>query len=866
MTQKDDHSADRNTTGTVAVGGTATGQIETVGDRDWFAVTLKAQRWYRIDVEGHDAGNGALQKQATVMVHSPNGRRTNLTEIQPGQCFSPDSDVTYWVEVGGSKGDTGGYRLSIAEVPDDYAAGTDTKGAISVGGEATGELEHGRDSDWFAVTLEAGKTYRIDAKGRETGDGTLADPGLGGVFDAAGRRVAEGDDDGSGGKNSRVLFTAERDGTYYVEADAGTDWSAPDRSPWIGTYTLSVVEVAPDLVADASTTGTVAVGAATTGEIERYGDRDWFAVTLEAGKTYVVDLKGKDTGDGTLADPYLDGIRDAAGNRVGTTWDYDSGEGRNSQVTFTVETSGTYYVAAGASGRETGTYTLAVAEAPPAPTPVVSAPQVRDPDDFAADAGTTGTVSVGGEATGEIERSGDRDWFAVTLEAGKTYTVDLKGRPTGDGTLKDPYLDEIRDARGNAIAGTYDNNGGTGRNSQLEFSAETSGVHYLAAGATGSKTGTYTLAVAEVQDDYAAGTDTTGAIAVGGTAAGEIERPGDRDWFAVTLEAGKTYVVDLKGRPTRDGTLKDPSLDGIYDARGNAIAGTYDDNGGTGRNSRLEFTAETSGVHYLAAGATGSKTGTYTLAVAEVQDDYAAGTDTTGAIAVGGTATGEIEQSGDRDWFAVTFEAGKTYVVDLKGRPTRDGTLKDPSLDGIYDARGNAIAGAYDDNGGAGRNSRLEFTAVTSGVHYVAAGDAGSKAGTYTLAVTEDPDLAATASTTGRVAVGSTAAGEIERSGDRDWFAVTLEAGKTYVVDLKGRSTRDGTLKDPYLDGIYDAAGNRVDATWDNDSGEGRNSQVTFGEVVPVLAAQARPHRRSGQGPARRLRRDRDGGRTGLGR
>ena len=34
----DDFSGDISTTGAVAVGGTASGNIETVGDRDWFPV------------------------------------------------------------------------------------------------------------------------------------------------------------------------------------------------------------------------------------------------------------------------------------------------------------------------------------------------------------------------------------------------------------------------------------------------------------------------------------------------------------------------------------------------------------------------------------------------------------------------------------------------------------------------------------------------------------------------------------------------------------------------------------------------------------------------------------------------------------
>ena len=45
-------------------------------------------------------------------------------------------------------------------------------------------------------------------------------------------------------------------------------------------------------------------------------------------------------------------------------------------------------------------------------------------DDYASSISTTGSVVMGGSVTGEIEFWGDRDWFAVTLEAGKTYRFD----------------------------------------------------------------------------------------------------------------------------------------------------------------------------------------------------------------------------------------------------------------------------------------------------------------------------------------------------------------------------------------------------------------------------------------------------------
>ena len=52
-------------------------------------------------------------------------------------------------------------------------------------------------------------------------------------------------------------------------------------------------------------------------------------------------------------------------------------------------------------------------------------------------------------------------------------------------------------------------------------------------------------------DDFTNGIDTTGRVAVGGTANGNIETGGDRDWFAVELVAGRTYTIDLQGPPHR---------------------------------------------------------------------------------------------------------------------------------------------------------------------------------------------------------------------------------------------------------------------------------------------------------------------------
>ena len=63
----------------------------------------------------------------------------------------------------------------------------------------------------------------------------MSDPFLRGIFDENGNWISgTGDDDGGEGYNSRVTFTPDATGTYYVAAGAFGYLE--------GTYTLSVEE------------------------------------------------------------------------------------------------------------------------------------------------------------------------------------------------------------------------------------------------------------------------------------------------------------------------------------------------------------------------------------------------------------------------------------------------------------------------------------------------------------------------------------------------------------------------------------------------------------------------------------------------
>ena len=687
----------------------------------------------------------------------------------------------------------------------DHEATTSTGGSVPAGGSVRARVDSAGDRDWFAVDLVADSAYRIDLEGKSSASGSLVDPFVFGVRLGDGTLVAGSDDDDSGdGKNSAVWFVASASGTHFV--DVGADGSGT------GIYELSVSEVIDDFAASTATAGAVAVdGAAVGGEVEFRGDRDWFAVTVEAGRTYLLKLAGSPSGAGTLADPELFGVHDDAGVLVAGTSDGDSGAGADAEAVFAPTVDGEYFVSAGAGDSGTGSYELSVFD-------------VTDgfPDDFAGDVSTVGTVAVGGSIQGEAQFEGDRDWFAVELEAGETYMAWLRGRDSRSGTSWDPHVYGITDDAGVPVEATISGDGGLGTDATALFTASAAGTYFVSAGAATGERGTYTLSVERwvgvgeaSGEDFAAGASTRGRLVGATTVWSRLDPSNDRDWFAAHLIAGHKYRIFLKLRI--HGGHFQPEIDVIRDSDAVAIPGTG--TAGDGDGAALYFTATETGVHYIATFAAvntiAGAFGEYSLTLFDVTrgnpngypDDYADDITTTGRVAVGGSKRGRSDYYSDRDWFAVDLVAGKMYRIDLLGRSTSEGTLAHRDLYGVYDADGVLVRNV-------GTATHAYFGPEVSGRYYVSVGsgtwghDFERRTGTYTLKVERLPDdHPADTTTTGSVVVGGKATGKVQFPYDPDWFAVELEAGTPYLVQARGWRSGHGTLWNPNVVGIYDDQG-----------------------------------------------------------
>ena len=117
------------------------------------------------------------------------------------------------------------------------------------------------------------------------------------------------------------------------------------------TVDLSTV-TGTDIPGDLTTTATLSPGGSTASAIDAGGDQDWFAISLVAGYIYTFQQSAT---AGSALDSSLE-LLDGAGNPLASGNDVD---GLDAQITFTIATSGTYYLAAGGGAASVGGYSLA---------------------------------------------------------------------------------------------------------------------------------------------------------------------------------------------------------------------------------------------------------------------------------------------------------------------------------------------------------------------------------------------------------------------------------------------------------------------------------------------------------------------------
>jgi hypothetical protein len=383
-----------------------------------------------------------------------------------------------------------------------------------------------RDSDFYRMTLRPGQSYTFEAQGIGLRDPTLT------LRNAAGMQIAFNDDFGTG-RNSLINFTAPN-----TLPTAGATYFLDVRGFAGGTGSYRVLGYTPgDQAASGATTGSIATEQTRSAFVGVAGDHDWFRTTLSAGTTYIFTQNG--SGATPLGDPFLR-VRNSAGTQV--AFDDDSGGNRNSRISFTPTSTGTYFLDAGAFvDAGTGGYTLGMTEV----------------DDIAGSIGTNRSVTISGvpngsgSGNGRINSAADQDFHRVFLRAGELYQFQANNAGGGTG-LNDPTL-TLRNSAGAQLAFNDDANG---LNSQIQFRPTASGNYFLDVGGFGSNVGNYNVVAREVPGNTGTYSSLGVSGAVGGSTSltGDVHASGDRDFHRMTLTGGRTYRFDLRGSASGGGT------------------------------------------------------------------------------------------------------------------------------------------------------------------------------------------------------------------------------------------------------------------------------------------------------------------------
>ena len=762
-----DLPGDTTTTGRLVVDGAGVkGQHASARDADWYAVSLEAGVDYQFDVVDappvyllkiHDDQGTELRTSAIAPVEGPQNyyQHPNRVNSLP---FRTDQAGAYYVSIASPKGGHAPDRVyTLSAQSDDHPADTTTT-AVAELGELTRvylmrtssdpDDTATSDVDWVRASLLANVRYHISFDVGKCPQTAVIE----GIHDADGTAIPM--TSSSKACSTSMYFTPTTKADYYiavtgkgsqfvdkddVDDDGRLKGTYHDRYPFIGADAVLVVSLVVnyctgesldtlrdaltplsepsggDLPAGTSASSRAPIGSSVTGNIESATDRDWFRVRFNGRigeRVYWLELKGADTGDGTLPDPLIVGIYDRQGTYISfshvagqfMTRDNDSGYGRNAITDFTAPCAGDYFVAVAGFEGSTGTYTLSVTDITDTSTSIpaddyegsgfASWPNFgQNHEDVALfEDELLGNLAPGLPATAPVYLT-FHELFRLGVQPGRNYRVEVRLPETTGGGPADvdlrlllgihPYSD-LGGAEPKEIVFRFVSDETTiPGDPSLEFTGtrtwyfSTPGLvevvvpsRWLASVDVLEQDfnpgDTYTIVLTDITDsgdDYQGAEKTTGTVAVGGSVTGNLEVDNDVDPFRVRLEADKSYRIRMRGSESSGGTLADPYVSivasrprtGLEFGFGTPI-NFNNDKSETEKDSELVITVYSSKDYLILAATPSTGTGTYTIEVEEVMTSgqranspATGGPGITGTVQAGETLTATTDGIEDED-------------------------------------------------------------------------------------------------------------------------------------------------------------------------------------------------------------------------
>ena len=498
--------------------------------------------------------------------------------------FTADRAGTYVLRARTLSGVEGGaYTLGLTQRPPAGRAprptgirvGQSIQGALTAGDP---ESEGGQAYDAYAFRAREGDRFSIDLSSEAFDPVVRVGQMRAGEFN----ELAMNDDTLETGLNSRLIFTTAAGGDYIIRA---TPLSPGDE----GAYTLALAR-GPELAAAQA----IEIGASVEGSLAEDDGKgaggataDTYRFSGREGQRIRIDMSSEEF------DTYVE-LFDAG--RVSLAEDDDgAAEGTNSRLTFTLPSTGVYFIEARAFSEATGAYSLALTEVEPD----------KAPEALAFGSPIQGEISDSDPKDGE-----DRgfDAFAFSGVAGQRVQAIMR---SGD---FDTYLQVGRAGTEFEALASDDDGLGEGTDSRLSYTLPEDGDYVLRVSPLGSDgKGLYAL---ELNDRGPQ--PQPGSVLVGATARGVLteadataEDNSFYDAYRVTLKEDEKLLITMVSNEVDSFLVVGrEQADGSFEVLGS------DDDSLSDTHAKLEWTAPADGVYEVRAGTfQQGQTGAYALNV-----------------------------------------------------------------------------------------------------------------------------------------------------------------------------------------------------------------------------------------------------------
>ena len=437
-----------------------------------------------------------------------------------------------------------------------------------------------------------------------------------------------------------------------------------------------------------NTTGTataLTLGVTVDGVIDPADDVDVFSFevpdTVESIDVWVYT-------QGSIEDT-AGGIFDATGTILALNDDSVLSEDESHFYTGASLVPGTYFVAVGGNGEDTGEYTL----------------HTMTGEDQGDTREESSPLDVGATAAGIIGPADDSDMFKIELSSRADVVMYTLGEADTIGVLYD--------YRGVELTANDDSSMSEARYEFFIGDSLEPGVYYIEVIAY--DTGPYRLHVEQVADQDAVRSQAI-ELALDSSELGFINHRNDEDYFRVTVSTTTDVWVYAVGPTDTIGELQDSS--------GTRVAYNDDSELSSGRFSFFLAKNLQAGTHYLEISGYAGDRGPYRVFATEAPDtgDTMATAD---VLELGTPQTGLIDPSTDTDLYELSLMYAAEVVVYTTGDVDTTGELL--SSDGST-----LTSLSTDDDSGTDLNFSMRHV-LAPGTYYVRVGSYGSETGAYAL-------------------------------------------------------------------------------------------------------------------------------------